>query len=434
MIVTLVINSLWQGALVVGISALVLGLVPQRNATTRYAVWFLALLALVAIPLATTASHFGAQLVPLFAHRRAAANASFALVPIGALAIGTGKWLAWAPALGSSGILPAIGALWSAGAALGLLRLVMSFVRISRVRRCATALFFVDGVPILASDELSVPIATGITAPVIVLPSLLAETLSETDLRCTIEHELAHIRRGDVAGNAMQRIAESILFWNPWIHVVGRRLVAEREGACDDWAVRRIGESAEYAACLATLARRIIRAAPPLLTPSAFGSRNALVARIERLMGDHSPDDSSINYFALGALTVLFAIMTLALQALLPAAAGATPLQPTAATSIVAADGACKNPNAGPTASNAVAPNLPKSQWPQENVSAIVLVTVSASGKATAARVSRSSGYANVDRAVLTAAEKSAYSPKLVNCIPSAGSYLFKAQFSPQAP
>ncbi|MBV8149711.1 MAG: energy transducer TonB [Candidatus Eremiobacteraeota bacterium] len=52
-------------------------------------------------------------------------------------------------------------------------------------------------------------------------------------------------------------------------------------------------------------------------------------------------------------------------------------------------------------------------------------------GKPSAARIYRSSGDPNVDHAVLAAAEKSKYSPKLANCTPVQGTYLFRADFAP---
>ena len=60
-----------------------------------------------------------------------------------------------------------------------------------------------------------------------------------------------------------------------------------------------------------------------------------------------------------------------------------------------------------------------------------IAVTIAPSGKVVGAEVYRSSGDPAVDKAVLTAAEKSTYSPKLVNCVPVGGTYLFKADVAP---
>ncbi len=63
MIVRVLFDGLWEGAAIVAIAYLVNCCVPQRNATTRYAVWFATLLALVAVPVLTVLSNAGALLL-----------------------------------------------------------------------------------------------------------------------------------------------------------------------------------------------------------------------------------------------------------------------------------------------------------------------------------------------------------------------------------
>lgn len=429
MMVTFIVNELWQGTLIVGITTLALRLVSPRNATTRYAAWLLALLALVAVPMATASWHLGAQLLAALPHATSDRRAHFALVAIGNLSNDAGRWFAQSRFDDSTAFVVII-ALWIAGTAVAMSRLAVSFLRIARLRGAAVRRMTVEGVPVLMSRNLTIPIATGIVVPAIILPEKLAETLTESEFRCTLEHELAHVRRGDVAANLVQRLLEAVLFWNPWVYVVGNRLIAEREAACDDWAVHRFEEPDEYAFCLASLGRRIARPDATLLSPSVFGARNALVARIERLAADRTSTDFSLNYIALGGITMLFVVMTLAIQALFPSNATAATLQ-RANYDVLASAGSCAKPNVDPTARNAAAPDLPKSQWPAHKVSAIVLVTIAPSGKATAARIYQSSGNAAVDHAVMVAAEKSTYSPKMVNCVSVTGNYLFRADFAP---
>ena len=127
---------------------------------------------------------------------------------------------------------------------------------------------------------------------------------------------------------------------------------------------------------------------------------------------------------------MLFIATTLAIQALFPPNATAATLQPAAHTA-VASSGTCAKANADAKPLDAAAPDLPKSQMPTHKVSAVVLVTIAANGKATAARIYSSSADAAVDRAVIVAAEKSTYSPKIVNCVPVTGTYLFRADFAP---
>jgi TonB family protein len=430
MILTLVWNVLWQGTLICAVTMLALRFVPAGNATTRYAAWFAALLALVAVPILASTVHLSSILAPL-TRSVGTSHGTFSLVPLGPIGANAMQWLSWPASFASGSLSMALLALWFVGASFGLVRLGLSLARIAQLRRRATEIARLDDVPVLACADLSIPIATGIAAPAILLPSDLAESLTAKDRRCTIEHELAHLRRGDVAGNAVQRVLEAVFFWNPWIHVVGRHLVIEREAACDDWAVHRLGEPNAYAFCLAELARRIVKTSAPLLTPSALGSRNALVARIERLMSERTQYESRLNYVAVGGIAVLFAVMALVFQTIAPAQAQTASLGADALQSSQIAQAACKNPNAAPEALNPAAPELPKSPRLTHPVSAVVLVKVGADGKAHGATVYKSSGNATFDRAVLVAAEKSTYTPRLVNCTPESGLYLFRADFNP---
>lgn len=429
MTLAFILNALWQDAIVVALTAATLRFVSPRNATTRYAVWFAALLALVAVPILTTLSRLGAHLFTMM-EAQGSGRALFTFVPVGAVVARATQWIAL-PAFAMHSLDLAVGVLWFAGTALALGRLALSFARVGGIRRSASTHALVDGVAVLACDGLTIPIATGLSSPAIVLPRVLIANLSADDLRCAVEHELAHLRRGDVAGNAVQRILEAVFFWNPWIRLAGRHLVYEREAACDDWAVRRIGQSIEYASCLASLGRSLSRASAPLLTPSIVESRNALVARIERLLtGDRTPSDAKINYLPIGAVVMLFVLTTLVFQAVSPAPVHAAPsISGFGATTV--ASSACKDPNADVKAIDPVAPDLPKSEWPRTKIFALVEVTVAPTGKASAARVYKSSGDANVDRAVVSAAEKSTYSPKLVNCVAIESTYIFRADFAP---
>src|SRR6185312_4287699 len=54
MIVTIFLNSLWQGAIIVAIAALASRFAARGSASTRYALWFAALSALAIIPIASS--------------------------------------------------------------------------------------------------------------------------------------------------------------------------------------------------------------------------------------------------------------------------------------------------------------------------------------------------------------------------------------------
>ena len=410
MIDTVLLNGLWQGGLIVAIAALIVWRIPQRHAATRYAVWFVALTALVATPIASL-WHAGAAIASLPVPMEHTASAP-SLVTAKAASV-SGTWLLY---------------FWFAGAAVGLTRLALSHAHITHIVRHAEATPEL-GPNVVASTGIDFPIAAGIVTPLIVLPAHLVATLERSELDDIVRHERAHIERRDILGNFVQRVIEALLFFNPWAYFIGWRLIHEREAACDDRAVHATGEPDRYASCLARLAQRPRRARAPLLTPSAIGSRRMLVQRIARLLNGKA-SELKANYVVLAASVLAFAVLAALLQTANGLAAGAS--SPLGADVAVAAS-PCVSPSNLAThvkILNPVAPDIPKSAF-RPNTAANVLVTVSPEGRPINAKVVLSSGSAGMDSAVVKAALASTYSPAMNACKFVTGQYLFKAMTGP---
>ena len=281
------LNGLWQGALIVAVAAAITILVPQRYAATRYAVWFAALVALAVVPLSGLLSLGLPQGTVFFSLSRTTTVATHVV----------------SRAAGASGVW--LGLLWAAGASVCLLRLACSYVRIARIVRFAEPAP-AYGERVFTSRAIAIPISAGILRPVVILPADFPETLDAGDLQAIVAHERAHIARGDLLANLVQRTLEALLFFNPWAYAIGRQLIKEREAACDDWAVRASNDPARYAACLASLALRNPRVRAPLFTPSAIGSGRLLAGRIARIL-DGKAGQMKTNYFVLATAVALFA-------------------------------------------------------------------------------------------------------------------------------
>lgn len=397
MIASFLLDSLWQGALIVAIAACLTCFVPRRHAATRHALWFAALLALAVLPPVSQwhpAAPIGALPTSIVRTAAAASHATQSAASAG------GNWLL---------------ALWAAGVLFCLVRLGLSYVRISRVVRDAAPARDL-GPDVFLSSDVAIPVAVGIVAPAIVLPAYLPAALERGDLDAIVRHERAHVRRGDVVANLVQRVIEAVFFFNPWAYVIGRRLVAEREAACDDWAVDAMAEPDRYASCLARLAQSPQRL-PALLTPSAIGSKSMLFARIARLM-DGRTTRLKANYAVVTAGVVLFAVLGLALWA--PRAAASAPADPSLPATCFA----------GVDIVRPAIPHVPKGDV-RTPMAANVLVDVDANGKPVGAKIVKSSGNAAVDKAAVDAALGSTYTAALKNCKAVAGQYLFHLAAAP---
>jgi TonB family protein len=94
----------------------------------------------------------------------------------------------------------------------------------------------------------------------------------------------------------------------------------------------------------------------------------------------------------------------------------------------------CDKPFRSVTMSSAVAPALPSGLNIPKPVAVLVDVLVGQDGSLRGATIAMSSGIAAVDQAVVRAALASTYAPKLVNCEPTQGDFLYRADFNATAP
>jgi len=283
------LNNLWLSALLAVLAAGMVRLLPRANATTRYAVWFTALLLAVTTP--------ALLLIP----RPGQASAAIASAQPSApwMVPTTAQWPLYAVVA------------WLAIAALLLARVTWSLVHLHGLKRRATLLGRRGNIRVLASGEARVPMAAGFVRRAIVFPQSLLDELTAQEFEQVLCHEMAHLRRWDDWTQLAHAIAQAVFFFNPAVYWIGRRLKIEREMACDDWVVSTTGEARPYAACLTHLHELTRRAPAPQLAPGATGrTRWQISARVEALL---QPDRNSTPRFSRSGWMAAFALVIAAL-------------------------------------------------------------------------------------------------------------------------
>jgi TonB family protein len=102
---------------------------------------------------------------------------------------------------------------------------------------------------VLSTDVLE-PGVWGVWQPVIVFPWNLADQLSDAELETVLLHELVHVSRRDNLVSHLQVLLCSLFWFYPITWIINRKLLAEREQACDE-KVLNLGHSSDrYAASL----------------------------------------------------------------------------------------------------------------------------------------------------------------------------------------
>lgn len=194
--------------------------------------------------------------------------------------------------------------LWAAGACVALAQMLLGWFAIRQVRRNANAftsptlaalqqeLGIRDDVDLLESRRGTMPMTCGMLHPTVFMPSESVEW-SEERRRMVLMHELAHVRRGDVATHLMARIALSLYWWNPLAWTAWREFLKERERAADDLVLSLGARASDYAAHLLDIARTLqLPRAAGWAVPMA--RRSQLETRLSAIL------DSGVNRNATG--------------------------------------------------------------------------------------------------------------------------------------
>ena len=102
------------------------------------------------------------------------------------------------------------------------------------------------------SDAIDSPQVTGLLRPTILLP--LRQQLSRAEVTMALNHELAHLRRGDLWLGWVPVIAQRLFFFHPLVNWAMREYALNRESACDEHVMRYGGAAPQaYAHLLVRL-------------------------------------------------------------------------------------------------------------------------------------------------------------------------------------
>lgn len=114
-----------------------------------------------------------------------------------------------------------------------------------------------SSISVLLFDGVEQPAVMGLFRPRLLLPST-ATDLDDEQLRMVMLHELAHVRRCDIAVNWLLVVVRAAHWWNPIYWLAAARFASLREQACDAFVLRRLDSSSSrgYSELLLLLAER----------------------------------------------------------------------------------------------------------------------------------------------------------------------------------
>src|ERR1700676_694350 len=295
------LNCLLEGVVIGLFAWILLRVVGRRNSTTRFAVWFSALLAIAALPVLGVAAAGSAQ---------AGRVASAITVP--------SSWAFY------------IFILWAAIAAVLLLRVGIGLLQLRILRASCTAIDVptldssvqetlqgiqaVRPVALCRSDRIQVPTAIGFLKPVVVLPSWALQELSTAELNSILIHELAHLRRRDDWTNLAQQLLKALLFFHPAVWWIESQLALEREMACDDAVLAETGNPRGYARCLVSIAEKSFLRRGLALAQAAVNRMRQTSLRVSQILDANRSSATRVWKPALYSVAAFFVVCLVSLS------------------------------------------------------------------------------------------------------------------------
>ncbi len=311
-----ILNALPEGILIALFAWVLLRILRRQNSGTRFAVWFLALLAVAALPLLNSFGEGGALMAARVSSHLERGNPQPAIViPI--------QWAVL------------VFAVWALGACVALLRLASGLWRLRQLRRScspvvvealdpvvrktvegmAASRSFASGcVTVAVSEAVRVPAAIGFFKRTIVLPAWTLRELPAKDLNVILLHEFAHLRRWDDWTNLIQKIVRALFFFHPAVWWIENRLSVEREMACDDAVLAETLNPHGYAHCLVSLLEKSVahRLGPRPLSMAQAAVHRAREAslRLAQILDKNRPAATRVWKPAL-AMVGIFSVVSL---------------------------------------------------------------------------------------------------------------------------
>jgi len=353
------LGTLLKGTLLLGVALLLAAALRHSSAALRHLVWGTSLVMLLALPLASLlpwrvpVGGFERMLPsaqpPVVAtqvkQQNAAPSSQIPAAPAAqntqtTAATSTTAATPTSPSRGNTlSITPAtllsiVLAIWAIGMAWLIGRLVLGAVLLRRVVRRATALehtewrrplleaadrLALERLPrLVMSDRLPMPFACGVLQPAIVLPTGATEW-DDRRRRAVLFHELAHLSRYDLIGNALGQLACAVYWFHPLVWIAARKLRVESERAADDLVLGVGTRASEYADHLLQIVCRAARSRTPAIA-LPMAQRHEFEGRMLAILEREARREpaSSRHAAALGAVALSLVIP---LAALAPARA-----------------------------------------------------------------------------------------------------------------
>lgn len=182
---------------------------------------------------------------------------------------------------------------------------------------------------LLRSEDAKMPFACGLLHPTIVLPAECDNWSADRRLAVLL-HELAHVRRHDLAGHTLGRLACALYWFHPLVWTAAKQLRSESERACDDLALACGARPSDYAEHLLDIVTSVRHDSTPAVA-LAMARRKEFEGRMLAILDPELRHSSPSRWQSAGLIASL-ALVAIVVGAAAPAQRAASAPVSNAAT------------------------------------------------------------------------------------------------------
>jgi beta-lactamase regulating signal transducer with metallopeptidase domain len=174
------------------------------------------------------------------------------------------------------------------------------------VDRLAGALGLRRTPAVRVSDDIETPQVFGLFRPTVLLPAAALTALTPRERAMTLCHELAHVRRLDLAFAWAPAVMERLLFFHPGARLAAREYAFAREAACDADVLQHLGEAPrDYGRLLLRLG---VTRRPAALAAAQSSPSTRMLRRRLAMLNNHAPSRHGRGFWLAGALLLPLAL------------------------------------------------------------------------------------------------------------------------------
>jgi BlaR1 peptidase M56 len=153
------------------------------------------------------------------------------------------------------------------------------------------------------TDAPGTPFVTGLTRPLVYLPTDFFERFSIEEQRWVVQHELTHALRGDLWVQSLWEVLRSVFWFNPIVHLAANAMRDDQELACDQAVLSGRSNQDRY-----SYGRALLVGAGAYLFPSLLNFFGNPKERITMIRNHRASLRRDVVGFGLCALVGVFAL------------------------------------------------------------------------------------------------------------------------------